>query len=147
MTTPRPNSARDRHWLCAQRLRERRLALGLTQREVVSRLQRCGMQTTNRVLSAMENGRGLDLGLLPDLCTSLECTVTYLLGLTTDPQSWRPDRSNRPPDRAPAPASQPASSERPHAYGVLGPVAPAGYAAPTRGQRRGPARESGDVQH
>lgn len=146
MTTPRPNPARDRHWLYAQRLRERRRALGLTQREVVGRLQRRGMQTTNRVLSAMENGRGLDLGLLPDLCASLECTVTYLLGLTTDPQSWRPDRCNRAPTPT-AGTSQPAPSERPHAYGVLGPVAAAGYAGPGRGHGRRSAGEAGDVEH
>ena len=39
----------------------------------------------------MENGRGLDLGLLPELAESLRCTTTYLLGLTADPQSWAPD--------------------------------------------------------
>jgi hypothetical protein len=39
----------------------------------------------------MENGRGLDLGLLPELAESLRCTTTYLLGLTADPQSWTPD--------------------------------------------------------
>lgn len=143
MTAPRPNPARDRHWVCAQRLRERRLALGLTQREVVGRLQRRGVRTTNRALSAMENGRGLDLGLLPDLSAALECTVTYLLGLAEDPQSWRPDRSARPGDRAATPASQPAQ-ERPDAYGVLGPVVMSGYAAP-RGRRRRTVGEPGDV--
>lgn len=82
--------ARERHWVCAQRLRQRRLELGLTQREVVARLQRRGNRTTNRALSAMENGRGLDLGLLPDLAEALACTTTYLLGLTADPSEWRP---------------------------------------------------------
>ena len=91
MSAPRPNPARERHWVCAQRLRERRLQLGLTQREVVGRLDRRGNHTSNRALSAMENGRGLDLGLLPELAESLRCTTTYLLGLTADPQSWTPD--------------------------------------------------------
>src|SRR5262245_13608697 len=87
MNAPKLNPARERHWVCARRLRERRLALGLTQREVVARL---GHQTTNRALSVMENGRALDLGLLPDLATALECTVTHLLGLTDDPSAWQP---------------------------------------------------------
>jgi hypothetical protein len=45
----------------------------------------------------MENGRGLDLGLLPDLAESLECTVTYLIGLAADPHSWQPDCDVRSP--------------------------------------------------
>lgn len=95
MSTPKLNS-RERHWVCAQRLRERRLALGLTQREVVARLEQRGNQTTNRALSAMENGQGLDLGLLPELAASLGCTVTYLLGLTGDPDAWQPETLARP---------------------------------------------------
>lgn len=92
MTAPRAEPTRERHWVCAQRIRERRRALGLTQREVAGRLARLGNRTTNRTLSAMENGRGLDLGLLPALAESLACTVTYLIGLTADPHSWEPDR-------------------------------------------------------
>ena len=49
------NPVRERHWVCARRMRERRLAQGLTQREVVARLARCGVRTTNRALSTMEN--------------------------------------------------------------------------------------------
>lgn len=92
MTAPRADPTRERHWVCAQRIRERRLTLGLTQREVAGRLARLGNRTTNRTLSAMENGRGLDLGLLPELAASLECTVTYLIGLAADPHAWEPDR-------------------------------------------------------
>lgn len=95
------NLPRERHWVCARRIRERRLALGLTQREVVGRLQRRGTQVTNRALSAMENGRGPDIGLLPELAGSLECTVTYLLGLAEDPRSWQPDRWTRIAARPP----------------------------------------------
>src|SRR5262245_5616360 len=91
MPAPRAEPTRERHWVCAQRIRERRRNLGLTQREVAGRLARLGSRTTNRTLSAMENGRGLDLGLLPDLAESLECTVTYLIGLAADPHSWEPD--------------------------------------------------------
>lgn len=140
MSTPHLNPARERHWVCAQRLRERRLALGLTQREVVERLHHTGNQTTNRALSAMENGRGLDLGLLPDLAGALACSVTYLLGLTADPDDWKPacHKENndvgdpRPPERAPAPT-------RLRSAGVLGPDVPAGFAAPVRARRRGDA--------
>jgi transcriptional regulator with XRE-family HTH domain len=131
MTAPKPNPARDRHWVCAQRLRDRRLALGLTQREVVDRLHIRGLQTTNRALSAMENGRGLDLGLLPELAESLGCTITYLLGLTARPNDWQPDGF------APAvePVRTPAGNGR--SVGILGPDLPAGFAAPGRARRRG----------
>lgn len=98
MSVPKLNPARERHWMCAQRMRERRLALGLTQREVVERLLCRGSHTTNRALSAMENGRGLDLGLLPELADSLDCTTTYLLGLTADPSSWSPADRQPPAD-------------------------------------------------
>lgn len=105
MSPQAQNRARERHWTCANRLRERRLALGLTQRQVVARLLRCGGRTTNRALSAMENGRGLDLGLLPELADSLDCTVTYLLGLATDPHSWSPDSGGAAPEPAAPPES------------------------------------------
>jgi len=95
MSAPRPEPARERHWVCAQRMRERRRSLGLTQREVVGRIALLGGRSTNRALSAMENGRGLDLGLLPELAASLECTVTYLLGLATEPHAWHPDSDIR----------------------------------------------------
>jgi transcriptional regulator with XRE-family HTH domain len=83
--------AAERHWTCARRLRARRRELGLTQAEVVAILARHGAVLTNRALSAMENGRGLDLGRLPDLAAALNCTVTYLVGLTDDPARWEPD--------------------------------------------------------
>ncbi|HEY7486197.1 MAG TPA: helix-turn-helix transcriptional regulator [Streptosporangiaceae bacterium] len=146
MTAPRSSPSRERHWACAQRIRERRLALGLTQREVVDRLQRRGYQTTNRVLSAMENGRGLDIGMLPELADSLDCTVTYLLGLAADPHSWHPDQRARNGERAPELADRQAP-ERRHVFGVLGPVVPDvsnGFVAP--GRRRGrriPAEPAG----
>jgi transcriptional regulator with XRE-family HTH domain len=81
----------ERHWICARRLRERRRQLGLTQADVVTRLAGRGAALSNRALSAMENGRGLDLGRLPDLAAALGCTVTYLIGLTAEPARWEPD--------------------------------------------------------
>jgi transcriptional regulator with XRE-family HTH domain len=77
--------------MCARRLTERRHKLGLTQCEVVERLRRLGVASSNRALSAMEHGQGLDVGRLPELAGALDCTVTYLLGLTEDPQRWTPD--------------------------------------------------------
>ncbi len=97
---------RERHWTCARRLRERRRTLALTQVDIVDRLRRRGAQTTNRALSSMENGRGLDLGLLPDLAGALDCSVTYLLGLTEDPHAWLPDEPIRA-ERAAQPDTQP----------------------------------------
>lgn len=125
MVAPKLNPARERHWVCAQRLRERRRALGLTQREVVMRLAGRGHSTTNRALSDMENGRGLDLGLLPELAQSLDCSVTYLLGLTADPGQWRPEW---------CPAAEPSAVDEAagQSCGILGPGVPAGFVAPGR---------------
>lgn len=68
---------------------------------MVARLGDTGVTLTNRALSTMEHGRGLDLCWLPELADALDCTVTYLLGLTDDPRRWEPD----PPPPAPAPGS------------------------------------------
>ncbi len=82
-------TATQRHWTCGRRLRERRHALGLTQAELVARLGG-GSAITNRSISTWENGRGLDFGWLPELATALDCSVTYLLGMTDEPQRWEP---------------------------------------------------------
>jgi transcriptional regulator with XRE-family HTH domain len=74
------------------RLRERRCELGLTQKQVVTRLSRVGVQTTNRALSSLEHGTGVDAAKLPELAMALDCTVTYLFGLTDDPHQWEPDQ-------------------------------------------------------
>jgi transcriptional regulator with XRE-family HTH domain len=124
MSTPKLNPARERRWICAQRLRERRLALGLTQREVADRLRAQGGATTNRALSAMENGRGLDLGLLPELALSLACSITYLLGLSSDPADWRPDGHDAQPSQE--------DSKPERLSGILGPDVPVSFAARTR---------------
>lgn len=136
MSAPGFNQARERHWVCAQRLRQRRHALGLTQREVVARLHGLGVRTTNRTLSAMENGRGLDLGLLPELAESLDCTVTYLLGLTATPDTWQPDMAAPPVRRSPNNGVDRHPSAISGAAGILGSELPAGFAAPSRIRRR-----------
>lgn len=94
MQTERRLLPRERHWTCARRLRERRTELGLTQVEIAEALRRGGSDLGNRTLSAMEHGQALDLGWLPELAAALDCTTTYLLGLTADPHSWRPDPSS-----------------------------------------------------
>jgi transcriptional regulator with XRE-family HTH domain len=70
---------------------ERRHELGLTQYDVVERLAALGVASSNRSLSAMEHGQGVDVGRLPELAVALDCTVTYLLGLTGEPSHWEPD--------------------------------------------------------
>lgn len=87
---------RQRHWVCALQITERRHQLGLTQRDVVERLDTLGIVATNRTLSAMEHGQGMDVGRLPELAIALQCTVTYLLGLTSDPSRWEPDSGALP---------------------------------------------------
>ena len=80
-----------RHLEVSQRLRERRRMLGLTQKQVTSRLGRLGIASTNKTLSSLEHGAGLDVARLPELAAALDCTVTWLLGLTEDPHRWEPD--------------------------------------------------------
>lgn len=91
MVPTSPDVSRQRHWVCALQLAERRRMLGLTQQDVVDRLAELGVSATNRSMSAMEHGQGLDVGRLPELASALECSVTYLLGLTVDPERWEPD--------------------------------------------------------
>jgi hypothetical protein len=90
MRTERQSLPRERHWICARRLRERRIVLGLTQLEVADALRGAGLDLGNRALSAMEHGHALDLGWLPELAAALDCTTTYLLGMTDDPHDWEP---------------------------------------------------------
>ncbi|MGQ0625291.1 MAG: helix-turn-helix domain-containing protein [Sporichthyaceae bacterium] len=94
---------RQRHWVCALQIAERRRQLGLTQHEVVDRLADLGITATNRTLSAIEHGQGVDVGRLPELAVALNCTVTYLLGLTSEPQSWLPDDGAAPSTTAEKP--------------------------------------------
>ena len=71
--------------MVSERLRRRRRELGLTQKEVVVRLRRFGVNTTNKAVSSLEHGAGLDLCKLPEIARALDCTLTYLVGLTDDP--------------------------------------------------------------
>jgi transcriptional regulator with XRE-family HTH domain len=110
-----------RQLLITHRLRKRRSDLGLTQRQVVTRLEQRGLSTTNRALSSLEHGAGLEVAKLPALAAALDCTVTYLVGLTDNPQQWEPDQpASAPPRRAPTPLTS-TPAESPVAYSrILG---------------------------
>src|SRR5512138_2211424 len=112
----------DRHLVVSHRLRARRQQLGLTQKQLVSRLARRGIRTTNKTLSSFEHGAGVDVVRLPELAVALECTVTYLLGLTEDPARWEPDRH---PTTRPAVLNSPGVAGRPDSHWILGPDVPA----------------------
>jgi len=121
-----------RHLVVSERLRQRRRELGLTQKEVVSRLRRIGVVTTNKALSSLEHGAGLDVGKLPEIARALECSLTWLVGLTDDPASWEPDfehwpgrrRSTRTPVLPPIPPPEQAPSRSAATGGprILGPL-------------------------
>ena len=137
----------QRNLTCAVRIRERRRELGLTQAEVVDLVSRHGSRLSNQALSAIENGRRLAVGRLPDLAGALDCTVTYLLGLTADPHRWPPDGPGAaPPGTAPPrprrrAARDPARPSRPgpsrHNW-ILGPDVP-GIPADLRGRGHDPS--------
>ena len=125
----------QRNLTCAIRIAERRRELGLTQAEVVARVARHGSRLSNQALSAVENGRRLAVGRLPDLAEALDCTVTYLLGLTADPRSWSPDQLPRSPapdtpapatpaPATPAPATPASAPGFPRRSWILGPDVP-----------------------
>jgi len=121
----------QRNLTCAIRIRERRRQLGLTQAELVDRVNGYGSRLSSQALSAIENGRRLAVGRLPDLAAALQCTVSYLLGLTADPDRWEPDDAGPPALLQPAGVLPPA--RRPQTV-TNGPVAnsPAGQGAPPR---------------
>lgn len=124
------------HMVVSQRLRQRRRELGLTQKQVVTRLSRQGLRTTNKTLSCQEHGAGLDVAHVSHLASALDCTTTYLLGLTDDPHRWEPDPADgrwRRPTEAASIAPEPV---RPAPTGtgnwILGPAVPARPARRTR---------------
>ncbi len=128
MFEDRSDLAVDRHLVVSHRLRTRRLQLGLTQKQLVSRLARRGIKTTNKTLSSFEHGAGVDVVRLPELAAALDCTVTYLLGLTEEPARWEPDHAAAPDDRPvprPAVLTSPGIVSQLDGHGILGPDIPA----------------------
>jgi transcriptional regulator with XRE-family HTH domain len=127
MFEDRSDLAVDRHLVVSHRLRARRLQLGLTQKQLVSRLARRGIRTTNKTLSSFEHGAGVDVVRLPELAAALDCTVTYLLGLTEEPARWEPDHATAPDDRPmprPAVLTSPGIVSQLDGHGILGPDIP-----------------------
>ena len=130
-----------RHLEVSQRLRERRRLLGLTQKQVISRLARLGVASTNKSLSSLEHGAGLDVAKLPELAAALDCTVTWLLGLTDDPHRWEPDAST------PA-GADPAASARSRSGPGRAPLAGhTAYPANAAGHDAAPDTRFGDASH
>jgi transcriptional regulator with XRE-family HTH domain len=111
----------QRNLTCAIRIRERRRELRLTQAEVVDLVNEHGSRLSGQALSAIENGRRLAVGRLPDLAAALQCTISYLLGLTADPHGWEPDDAGPPAPVTPATADRGASPRR---GWILGPDVP-----------------------
>lgn len=109
-----------RHLLISERLRLRRRELGLTQKEVVARLRRMGVVTTNKALSSLEHGAGLDVCKLPEIARALDCSLTYLVGLTDDPKRWEPDGTEWPAAPGAAPLRQ--RTVLPETPPILGPL-------------------------
>jgi transcriptional regulator with XRE-family HTH domain len=135
-----------RHLEVSQRLRERRRLLGLTQKQVTSRLGRLGIASTNKSLSSLEHGAGLDVAKLPELAAALDCTVTWLLGLTDDPHQWEPDTAGpdgsapHDPVRPGAARPDPARSDAARPGAARPDPARPGAAAARSGPRPSPER-------
>jgi transcriptional regulator with XRE-family HTH domain len=94
-------------WAVADRVRLRREQLGLTQ-DAVGKLIGYRGGTS---MASLEHGSGLDLDKLIPLAAALDCTVSYLLGLTRDPKQWAPDtplsRWRPPPETKLGPPDSP----------------------------------------
>lgn len=113
----------------------------ITQKQVVTRLGRCGLQTTNRAVSSLEHGAGVDVAKLPELALALDCTITYLIGLTDDPHRWEPDPPHGRQSGRPAPDSPAVQAVVPAAAGAgRQPDRAAGLAEPVRQLQVGAGR-------
>lgn len=129
MTTHPTELGARRHLVVSQRLRERRRELNLTQKQVITRLARLGVTSTNKALSSLEHGSGIDVAKLPELAAALDCTVTWLLGLTDDPIRWEPDAGSaetRPGPPVGGGAATGTEAYRPAVPRVIAPVLEAG---------------------
>jgi transcriptional regulator with XRE-family HTH domain len=102
-----------RAWTCSARLAERRHELGRTQAELATDLTRRGLPSTNRTVSRVEQGQIIDACHLPVYAEVLDCTVTYLVGLTADPHRWTPDDVPEP--------REPQADAPQHQVWILGP--------------------------
>ncbi|MGN6633845.1 MAG: hypothetical protein ACTHJ6_00095, partial [Oryzihumus sp.] len=76
--------------------------------------------------SSLEHGTGLDLAKLPELAQALDCSVTWLLGLTDDPGSWSPDDTASPRAEAAPPVAAGGVRTATRRSWIHGPLPPEG---------------------
>ncbi len=96
-----PLSEEGRAWghRVSLRARQRRIDLGLTQPQVVEALQLVGVNTSVSSYSRLETGKAELVKCaanLVGLALALDCSVTYLLGLSSQPGEWAPDEDTWP---------------------------------------------------
>jgi transcriptional regulator with XRE-family HTH domain len=103
----------------SERLRERRRDLGLTQKEVVSRLRRMGVTTTNKALSSLEHGAGLDVAKLPELAVRAGVHADLAGGPHRLARSLAARREHWPRNPQPSPSERATLNGTPP---ILGPV-------------------------
>lgn len=78
----------------ADAIAQRRADLGLKQSEVAERMIAFGVPVSMQTISAWEYGRPrIASHQVVALAASLECTTTFLLGLTEKHDKWTPDAS------------------------------------------------------
>jgi len=82
---------RSWEWRVSARVLKRRKALGLTQQQLADRMTSHGAKTIVQQVSHIEQGMGVGVGKLVVLAQALECSTTYLLELTDEPDEWTPD--------------------------------------------------------
>lgn len=81
-------------FLVAWRVRSLRRFLGMKQDDVVSRMRAEGLDLSTATYSRIEVGKAeivKGANYLVSLAKALDCSVTFLLGLTTEPSKWNPD--------------------------------------------------------
>lgn len=87
----RPLTVGERRQLVARRIHDRRIQLGLHPSKNLREGSSNGDTPTDPELTGPERSAGLTAAALPELAAALECTTTFLVGLTDDPMKWSPD--------------------------------------------------------
>ena len=86
--------ARRRARRAIQRLGERvfavRTARDLSQAALAARVSELGVPITQALISRVETGSMTDARTLLGIAAALEASLTYLFGLTDEPESWEP---------------------------------------------------------
>ena len=116
MSEPSYSTGPDDGWLVAWRIRNRRVDLQLRQEDVRARLSEVlGQKVSQSTLSRLEAGKS-DVAKgtmwLRALSEALDCSVTFLVGLTDDPDRWEPDAKVRTSARGRSKASRTVAQAR-----------------------------------